>query len=61
MHMPLKNTCAGKEKIMQTETISPAKLIINSLLRLSNIFGTDFPSVFFFGEYEYPKKDDYLD
>lgn len=46
---------------MRTETISPVRLIIDRLLCYGDWFGTKIPSIFFFGEYDYPKKEDYLD
>lgn len=46
---------------MTTETISPVKLIIDRLLRWGHWIGTDTPSIFFFGEIEYPNEKDYLD
>lgn len=45
---------------MRTETISPVRLIIDRLLLWGDWFGTRTPSIFFFGEYEYPKKEDYF-
>lgn len=61
MHKANKHACAGKEHLMRTETISPVRLIIDRLLRYGDWFGTRTPSIFLFGEYEYPKKEDYLD
>lgn len=45
---------------MTTETISPVKLIIDRLLRWGHWIGSSAPSIFFFGEYEYPKEENYL-
>lgn len=61
MHKANKHACAGKEHLMRTETISPVRLIIDRLLLWGDWIGISTPSIFLFGEYEYPKKEDYLD
>ena len=43
----------------QTETISPIKVLLEQLARVSKWGGISGPSIFFFGECEFPKEDDY--
>lgn len=52
---------AGKEYPMntQTETISPVKVLLEQLARVTEWNGGSAPSIFFFGEYNFPDKNDY--
>lgn len=52
---------AGKEYPMntQTETISPVKVLLEQLARVCKWGGNSAPSIFFFGEYEFPVEDSY--
>lgn len=40
----------------QTETISPVKVQLEQLARVCKWGGNSAPSIFFFGEYEFPLK-----
>lgn len=52
---------AGKEYPMntQTETISPVKVLLEQLARVSKWGGTSGPSIFLFGEIQFPQESDY--
>ena len=54
---------AGKEYLMntQTETISPVKVLLEQLARLTEWNGGSAPSIFLFGEIQFPKKSDYYE
>lgn len=43
----------------QTETISPVKVLLEQLARVCKWSGNSAPSIFFFGEYEFPVEDSY--
>lgn len=43
----------------QTETISPVKVLLEQLARVTEWNGGSLPSIFFFGEYEFPVEDSY--
>ena len=43
----------------QTETISPVKALLEQLARVSKWGGTSGPSIFLFGEIQFPQESDY--
>lgn len=45
---------------MQTIAKSPVRNMLEKLLNFGRWIGTSAPSIFFFGEYEYPKEADYI-
>ena len=45
----------------QTETISPIKVLLEQLARLTEWYGGSAPSIFLFGEIQFPKKSDYYE
>lgn len=45
----------------QTETISPIKVLLEQLARVSKWGGNSAPSIFFFGEIQFPKESDYYE
>jgi hypothetical protein len=54
---------AGKEYPMntQTETISPIKVLLEQLARVTEWNGGSLPSIFLFGEIQFPKESDYYE
>jgi hypothetical protein len=46
---------------MRTEAISPVQLIVDRILQFGHWISGSYPSMAFFGEYEYPREEDYQD